>query len=237
MCAQQVAGPPHVRCRGTGSSSWLFQHRQKPSSGLLAPALDSVGGNCGGRTGRQATASLPRKEGLLAEAGSLALAQCPVAQTLQSVSVQGAKRPRKRGRHCVVKDGVQRPHPPKTYKPRRSQHPERRAAPPPAGGRAGQPRVLPAGQEPKGDEGARASLPSRAPAGRWLDFLGFSADLVIVVNADGNEEEAAGQEQQDPHGHKTRLGQRGSDHCGRKAGRGQRSEGSPQPRDAMLTPP
>lgn len=103
--------------------------------------------------------------------------------------------------------------------------------PPPAGGGAGQPRVLP------GDEGARASLPSRAPAGRWLDFLGFSADLVIVVNADGNEEEAAGQEQQDPHGHKTRLSQRGSDHCGRKAGRRQRSEGSPQPRDATLTPP
>lgn len=60
--------------------------------------------------------------------------------------------------------------------------------------------------------------------GRQLNFLGFSADLVIVVNADGDKKEAAGQEQQDPQGHEARFGECGSDHCGRKAGRGQRSE-------------
>lgn len=60
--------------------------------------------------------------------------------------------------------------------------------------------------------------------GRQLNFLGFSADLVIVVNADGDKKEAAGQEQQDPQGHEARFGECGSDHCGRKARREQRSE-------------
>lgn len=45
-----------------------------------------------------------------------------------------------------------------------------------------------------------------------LDFLGFSADLVIVVNADGDEQEAAGQEQQSPQGREAGLGERGGDH-------------------------
>lgn len=43
------------------------------------------------------------------------------------------------------------------------------------------------------------------PSGH-LDFLGFSADLVIVVNADGDKKEAAGQEQQNPQGHEAGLG-------------------------------
>lgn len=68
------------------------------------------------------------------------------------------------------------------------------------------------------------------PSGQ-LDFLGFSADLVIVVNADGDEKEAAGQEQQNPQGHEAGLGERGSDHCGRQAGKERRSEG------CALTPP
>lgn len=40
----------------------------------------------------------------------------------------------------------------------------------------------------------------------WLDFLGFPADLVIVVKADSDEKEAAGQEQQGPQRHEARLG-------------------------------
>lgn len=43
------------------------------------------------------------------------------------------------------------------------------------------------------------------PSGH-LDFLGFSADLVIVVNADGDKKEATGQEQQNPQGHEAGLG-------------------------------
>lgn len=46
-----------------------------------------------------------------------------------------------------------------------------------------------------------------------LHFLGFPADLVIVVDADNNKEEAAGQEQQGPQGHEAGLSKRGSDHC------------------------
>lgn len=43
------------------------------------------------------------------------------------------------------------------------------------------------------------------PSGQ-LDFLGFSANLVIVVNADGDEKEAAGQEQQNPQRREAGLG-------------------------------
>lgn len=46
-----------------------------------------------------------------------------------------------------------------------------------------------------------------------LHFLGFPADLVIVVDADDDKEEAAGQEQHSPQGHEARLSKRGSDHC------------------------
>lgn len=46
-----------------------------------------------------------------------------------------------------------------------------------------------------------------------LHFLGFPADLVIVVDADNNKEEATGQEQQGPQGHEAGLSKRGSDHC------------------------
>lgn len=42
------------------------------------------------------------------------------------------------------------------------------------------------------------------PSGQ-LGLLGSSADLVIVVNADGDKKEAADQEQQDPQGHEARL--------------------------------
>lgn len=48
-----------------------------------------------------------------------------------------------------------------------------------------------------------------------LHFLGFPADLVIVVNADNDKEEAAGQEQQGPQGHEACLSKCGSDHCER----------------------
>lgn len=68
-------------------------------------------------------------------------------------------------------------------------------------------RVLPAFQGPEGIRGPGTSLPHRGPwPSEWLDFLGFPADLVIVVNADGDKKEAAGQEQQDPQGHEARLG-------------------------------
>lgn len=70
-----------------------------------------------------------------------------------------------------------------------------------------QSRVLPAFQEPEGNQGPRQGLP--APRGpqpsKGLDFLGFSANLVIVVNADGDKKETTGQEQQDPQGHEACL--------------------------------
>lgn len=46
-----------------------------------------------------------------------------------------------------------------------------------------------------------------------LHFLGFPADLVIVVDADNDKEETATQEQQGPQGHEARLSKCGSDHC------------------------
>lgn len=95
----------------------------------------------------------------------------------------------------------------------------------------GQGRVRPAFHELEGNQGPGLPCPGARHSGQ-LDFLGFSANLVIVVNADGNEKEAAGQEQQNPQGHQARLGQRGSDHCGGKARKGQ---GSAQ--GGALTPP
>lgn len=56
-----------------------------------------------------------------------------------------------------------------------------------------------------------------APTGT-LDFLGSPAHLIVVVHADGHEEEPAGQEQQDAQGYQARLSQRGGDHCGRGRG-------------------
>lgn len=53
------------------------------------------------------------------------------------------------------------------------------------------------------DQGLLA--PEGPPPSGQLDFLGFSADLVIVVNADGDEKETAGQEQQNPQGHEAGL--------------------------------
>lgn len=59
---------------------------------------------------------------------------------------------------------------------------------------------------------ARAQVQAKAGPSP-LHFLGFPADLVIVVDADNNKEEAAGQEQHGPQGHEARLSKRGSDHC------------------------
>lgn len=57
-----------------------------------------------------------------------------------------------------------------------------------------------------------------------LHFLGFPADLVIVVDADKDEEEAAGQEQQGPQGHEARLSKCGGDHC--KGSQGSQKSGT-----------
>ena len=62
--------------------------------------------------------------------------------------------------------------------------------------------------------------------------------MVIVVNADDDKKEAAGQEQQNPQGREAGLRERGTDHCGRKTGKGQTSaEGcaSPSTRGDILT--
>lgn len=65
---------------------------------------------------------------------------------------------------------------------------------------------FPPSRSQRGTEAPRASLPRRHPEpSEGLDFLGFSANLVIVVNTDGDKEETAGQEQQDPQGHETCL--------------------------------
>lgn len=102
-------------------------------------------------------------------------------------------------------DGIEGPRPLPSPEGPRSQHPGRKGKAPalPAQGR-----VLPAFQNQRGPEGGpRASLPQRGPwPGGWLHLLGFSADLVIVVNADGNKKEAAGQQQQDPLRHEPCLG-------------------------------
>lgn len=71
----------------------------------------------------------------------------------------------------------------------------------------GQGRLLPVSHEPKRSRGPGPPCPQQGPwPQRQLNFLGFSADLIIVVNADGDEKEAAGQEQQDSQGHEARLG-------------------------------
>ena len=65
---------------------------------------------------------------------------------------------------------------------------------------------------------ARAQVQAQAGPS-LLHFFGFPADLVIVVDADNNKEEAAGQEQHGPQGHEARLSKRGSDHCEGSRGR------------------
>lgn len=100
----------------------------------------------------------------------------------------------------------------------------------------------PASQKPQNQPGLRPGQASpsspaslllpTSPATGWLHFLGLPADLVIVVHADGNKNEAAGQEQQDPQGHEACLGQCGSDHCG-----GKKSQRGGQGRDRMLDHP
>lgn len=206
------------------------RHTQKPRSAVWALDWVGVRGGQGGRAHlSQTKEGHPRRRG-----GSPAFAQYPTTQALQSVSIQGIRRPReprKRGA-AVWGEGQRRrgPVPPEPESPGDhsiwgcpgGKEGERPCLP---GAGLVQGRVRPALQKPEGNRGPRASLPHKGLWPReWLDFLGFPADLVIVVNADGDKKEAAGQEQQDPQGHEPRLSQRGSDHCRRKTGKGQGSE-------------
>lgn len=94
-------------------------------------------------------------------------------------------------------------------------------------------RMLTAFQNQRGPEGGpRASLPQRGPQRRVATPSGFSADLVIVVNADGDERRRLASSSRIP---QTRAPsrQRGSDHWER----GGRAQGSgarvPHPQHGM----
>lgn len=221
-------GGPMCRSRGTGSSSRGFQDRQSPVQ-LLGHQTGRGwrGGQGGGHSLSRRKGGPPGRRGQ-----SPASAPRPRDSSSPSASVQGVQRPRgpRKGGGTVWGEGrgAEAPSPP-NLKARRSQRPQC-----PGGEEGGHPRLPGAGLGQAGS--FRASKNKREteapgppcaegprPGGR-LDFLGFPANLVIVVNADGDEKEAARQEQQGPRGHEARLGQRGSDHCGRKAGRSQRSE-------------
>lgn len=196
-------GPPPVggptRSRGTRSSSWVFQ----------LPG-HSMGWEWRGRTRRQPTASLKRNKGLQAEGQDLASARCPVMQALQSVSVQGIRdqEAQEKRRHRVgQRAGVQRPCPSSNLKALITAFGESpgggRGPLLSAWGRAGS--FLPSMNQRETEAQGLLAREGPQPSGH-LDFLGFSADLVIVVNADGDKKEAAGQEQQNPQGHEAGLG-------------------------------
>lgn len=183
---------PALKGRSPGSSFQVFQQWTEATFSCLGIRLAGAGGG-GGRW--QSTAS-SRKKSILPR---------DLASSVSARGIQRPRDPRKGGRTWGEEGGVQRPQP----------SPDLRAqvitafGGCPGGEQGGHPHLpgpscLP---EPTGNRGLQASLPQRHPwPRRRLHFLGFSADLVIVVNADGDKNEGAGQEQQDPQGHEARLG-------------------------------